>query len=329
MNEVIPANLPARLHRVSEYIHGNIHRIDSLLSPSAHRQQWWASAIVAVNKLEEDTDQTSVLIALANLCQTGLMLGESLGHAYLSAFKFQRGANAGKRICTLIIGYKGFLELAYRNQFLAGVTTELVLDGEPFEVKGTERGKTINHEIDVLNRQQPTEKNIVGAYCTYTTRGGYHGVTVASTWAVKKLIADQSQRYGSLYKGDTLGPMVQKHPLRMSAKSWRLGSDLANAIRLDEEYERGEPQSYDGQLSESRPAATSKSMLAATLEGKCGCTTDDERSAVCKYVAPLAAPWEELDDAAARQILLNLNEHTTRKDGAVKWSDILPRALAN
>lgn len=78
----------------------------------------------------------SVLGALMQTAQLGLEPGP-LGHSYLVPFAKE---------CTLIIGYKGMIELAYRSERVAGVTAAIVYEREPFEYRESQRGPILSHE---------------------------------------------------------------------------------------------------------------------------------------------------------------------------------------
>lgn len=81
--------------------------------------------------------------ALMDACRLGLEVGSLTGHAYL--IPYWDNKNRGHR-CTLQIGYKGLLELAYRTGSVLSVSAMTVYQNDEFEVMGgTERG--IRHKI--------------------------------------------------------------------------------------------------------------------------------------------------------------------------------------
>lgn len=70
----------------------------------------------------------SVLSSVMTAAQLGLEIDPVLGRAYLIPFK-----KKGVLICQLIIGYKGFLDLAYRSGQMAGIQAEAVHEKDIFE----------------------------------------------------------------------------------------------------------------------------------------------------------------------------------------------------
>lgn len=66
----------------------------------------------------------SVIAAVLNCAQLGLEFGQTLGHAYLIPFKDE---------ATLMIGYKGYIELALRSGKVLSIQAEAVFENDEFE----------------------------------------------------------------------------------------------------------------------------------------------------------------------------------------------------
>ena len=73
-------------------------------------------------------DKTSVLSGAMTAAQLGLEIDPALGRAYLLPYKDK---NKGM-IAQLIIGYKGFTDLAYRSGQVSGIQTECVYPKDKF-----------------------------------------------------------------------------------------------------------------------------------------------------------------------------------------------------
>lgn len=71
-----------------------------------------------------ECDQQSVMAGIMMAAQLGLEIDPVLGRAYLLPYK-------GK--AQLIVGYRGFIDLAYRSGQLAGLTAEVVYEKDLFE----------------------------------------------------------------------------------------------------------------------------------------------------------------------------------------------------
>lgn len=85
------------------------------------------SALNTTPKLKECT-QISFLAALMNAAQLGLEPNTPLGEAYLIPYN-----NRGVCECQFQIGYKGLLNLAYRNQDMQIVSAQEVYENDYFE----------------------------------------------------------------------------------------------------------------------------------------------------------------------------------------------------
>lgn len=81
----------------------------------------------------QEADQMSLLGSIMTCAQLGLEPSGPLGHAYLVPFR-----EKGTLFVQLIIGYQGFIQLAYRSGMVASLSGEVVREGDLFEwEKGT------------------------------------------------------------------------------------------------------------------------------------------------------------------------------------------------
>lgn len=313
--------LPKCSHELSKSVESELKRLDGLLHPTirtvpALRQQFWAQAIVEVNGLKPNTNMGSVLVAIANVCQVGLMFGKQLGHAYLVPY----GGNA-----QLVIGYKGFLKLAYGCDFLASLTTELILKGESPEFWVDETGRKVKHAIPI-NRPEPSIDNVEGAYCVYQTKSGHRDVVLAHGWEIQSLYRKAHQN--SVWKsGGPSGFQGQclKTPIRRAAKLWDQSPELARAVYLDEQADRDEsqdcPELEPPRLSE---ADGLRATLMATLRDKVGCKDGVDRRGVLDAAG---FPLMDVADLTSDQCNEAMDWLTrTAQSSEIGWAGVLPHA---
>ena len=173
----------------------------------------------------------SFLKAVMNAAVVGLVPGAALGHCYFVPFR-QRG----KKLIQLIIGYRGFLELGYASGHLIQCDPQLVLTGESCELWHTETGPKLNHKIPSLNRPIADRTNIVASYCTYRMHGGGASLVFVTREEINKI--DTRKNVWQ----DNYAAMCLKSPIRRASKTWRLTRQLASAVHLDEQAERGDVQ---------------------------------------------------------------------------------------
>jgi len=103
----------------------------------------------------------SVLDSLVACASMDLSLNKAFGEAYLVPF-------AG--ICTLMVGYRGFVKLLVNTGFVTHCESVLVYEGEVFEVSRDETGPHWKHVPDVT--LQGNAANVKACYAAAYTRAG-------------------------------------------------------------------------------------------------------------------------------------------------------------
>lgn len=132
------------------------------LLPRGMDPDWFVSEVrVAVARSPSllECDRVSVIDALTTCAQLGLSPSGRLGSAYLVPFK---------KKCTLVIGYRGYEDLAYRSGEVVGFGAQVVHENEPFRV--TEGFDIVIHEHD---RDVENPGGLRAVYAWATLRGGY------------------------------------------------------------------------------------------------------------------------------------------------------------
>ena len=108
----------------------------------------------------------SMAEALMLSAQLGLEPSATLGHIYFIPF---RDKQRRVTICTPIIGYKGYLELARRSGLVARLDARVVYTGEPFKV---EAGLKPDIQHSIRGNVDRSDKNIVAAYAVAILKDG-------------------------------------------------------------------------------------------------------------------------------------------------------------
>ena len=100
--------------------------LPSVITP----ERFTRMAISSLNNTPELQQCTpiSFLAALMNAAQLGLEPNTPLGHAYLIPYK-----NKGTYECQFQIGYKGLIDLAYRNGQMQTIQAQSVYENDYFE----------------------------------------------------------------------------------------------------------------------------------------------------------------------------------------------------
>jgi recombination protein RecT len=180
-------------------------------------------------KLADCSPQT-VLGALMTCAQLGLRPGVSgLGHAWVLPYW---DAKSRTNVAQLIIGYKGYVDLAYRSGQIATVIARTVYDGDTFDVEYGIDEKLIHKPAMAGDRSKP-----IAHYAIVKLANGgrsFWVMTEDEMQAWKRKHAPKNKA------GNTVGPWVSDYEamarktclLRLAA--WMPKStDLSVAIQVD------------------------------------------------------------------------------------------------
>lgn len=265
--------IPTTRNTSAEKLAEKIDPILTCLPSAVDRQQFVTAVIVAANELNKPCQPASVLRAAFNCAQLGLLPGAGLGLAYFIPYK---------GVCTLVIGYRGFIDLSFSNDFLRDIHADVILRGEEFRQWTDSDGPHIQHEIP-LDRELSRE-NVVGAYSVYHTQRGGAGVVVVPR---KELDAvDRSGDPKSNVWKTRYCEMAKKTPIRRAAKFWKITPRMALAISLDETQERGEPQ----EMIESLTDEKTEDFSLKDLEPGDGETSDPKQDAEPQQIMENVGP---------------------------------------
>lgn len=182
------------------------------------------SAINNTPKLAE-CSQMSFLAALMNAAQLGLEPNSPLGQAYLIPYK-----NKGVLECQFILGYRGMLSLAYRNDQIQTVQAHCVYSKDEFHY---ELGLDSNlvHKPAIGDRGE-----VVAVYALFKLKNGGYGFEVMSKQDVDAHAKRYASSVGSAYSPWTTAydEMAMKTVIRKLLKNAPLQADFQHALATDE-----------------------------------------------------------------------------------------------
>jgi recombination protein RecT len=180
----------------------------------------------------------SLISAIVDAGRLGLEVDHHLGRAYIVPRRDrQRGMEA-----TLVVGYKGLLDLAYRSGMVIAIDTAAVYEGDKFYwVLGT------NPELK--HRPQGTDRGqakLTHAYAVarLTTGGAIFEVMDRSeieairTRSRSGSSGPWSTDYSEMARKTALRRLCKRLPMSVDMRD--AGATLARAVEVDEAYERGE-----------------------------------------------------------------------------------------
>ena len=182
------------------------------------------SAISNTPKLQECT-QMSFIAALMNAAQLGLEPNTPLGQAYLIPFQ-----NKGVLECQFQLGYKGLINLAYRNDQLQTIQAQCVYANDQFEYElGLE--PKLNHKPCIGERGE-----LVAVYALFKLQNGGYGFEVMSKNDIDEHAKKYSKAVNSSYSPwkTAYSEMAMKTVVKKVLRFAPLKTDFLRAIASDE-----------------------------------------------------------------------------------------------
>jgi len=182
------------------------------------------SALNTTPKLRECT-QMSFLAALMNAAQLGLEPNTPLGQAYLIPYN-----NKGVMECQFQIGYKGLIDLSYRNPQMQIISAQAVYENDEFSY---ELG--LNPKLE--HRPTLGERGEVRLfYGLFKLVNGGFGFEVMSKTAMDEYAKEYSKAFDSSFspwKNNYIG-MAKKTVIKQALKYAPLKTDFRKALSNDE-----------------------------------------------------------------------------------------------
>lgn len=171
----------------------------------------------------------SFLGSLMNAAQLGLEPNTPLGQAYLIPYW---NTKKGVRECQFQIGYKGLLDLAYRNQMVQTIQAHTVYEGDTFEYSLGLDEKL--HHVPAMSGRGKA----IAYYAFYRLQNGGYGFQVMSREDVEEHRRKYSQasKKGQTSPWDTsFDAMAKKTVIKQLLKYAPIKSDLQYALSTDEQ----------------------------------------------------------------------------------------------
>jgi recombination protein RecT len=182
------------------------------------------SAINNTPKLAECTPM-SFIAALMNAAQLGLEPNTALGQAYLIPYK-----NKGVLECQFQIGYRGMIDLAYRNERVQSIEAQTVYENDIFEYELGLMPKLIHKPVF-------DEPGAIRAfYAIFKLDNGGFRFEIMSKTSIDAYAAKYSKAFSSEFspwKSNYEG-MSKKTVIKQLLKYAPMKSDFQKAVSMDE-----------------------------------------------------------------------------------------------
>ncbi len=181
------------------------------------------SAIASSPQLQQ-ADPKTVLGGIMLAAQLKLEIGPALGHFYLTPRK-----EKGNQICLPIIGYQGYIELAYRSGRIEKIETFLIRDGDKFDHgANSERGRFFDWN--------PADYDEIREWTGVVAMAKIKGAGTVWAYLPKdKVIARRPHYWESTPWKTNEEEMARKTGIRALAPYLPKSTDLGRAIEADEQ----------------------------------------------------------------------------------------------
>lgn len=181
------------------------------------------SALNTTPKLRE-CSQMSFLSALMNAAQLGLEPNTALGQAYLIPYK-----NKGMLECQFQVGYKGLIDLGYRNPQMQIISAEVVYENDEFDYQ-LGLTPTLYHRPALENRGE-----VKCFYGMFKLVNGGFGFSVMSKSDMDVYAKEYSQSFDSSYSPwkSNYNDMAKKTVIKQALKYAPLKTDFRRALSTD------------------------------------------------------------------------------------------------
>jgi len=231
-------------------------RIKSMLPAIIKPERFAAVALTSLSRNPALLECTpvSLIRCMLQAATVGLELDNQLGHAYLVPF---RDRKAGTTECTLILGYRGLVQLLHRSNAVSAVYTQVVREGDAFDFELGLEPKLVHRPVN--DPDQP----MMHAYAILYMKDGAKLFDVMSRAEVEKVRARSRASASGPWVTDFV-EMAKKTVLRrlaklapMSVEDQRLvtADELADAGRAQQEVFGLMPDIGDASDHETHPVA--------------------------------------------------------------------------
>lgn len=201
--------------------------LPSVITP----ERFTRMAISSLNNTPELQQCTpiSFLAALMNAAQLGLEPNTPLGHAYLIPYK-----NKGTYECQFQIGYKGLIDLAYRNGQMQTIQAQSVYENDYFEYEFGLEPKLV-HRPAFEDRGEVTY-----FYGLFRTVNGGYGFSVMSKAEMDVYAKQYSKAFDSSYSPwkTCYEEMAKKTVIKQALKYAPIKTDLQKVLSSDESIKK-------------------------------------------------------------------------------------------
>ena len=198
-----------------------------------------------------------LLGAAIRVAELGLVPGAALGHAYILPFWNDK---KGYMQAQVILGYKGMIELAYRNGIVGSIKATAVFHGDMFDWSEDENGVHFNYKPDLLNPNRGNAAKIALVFVVARMTSGSCVPLFMTRSEIEALRAKSRQARNNKVWNDEWEQMAVKTVIRRLFKYLPVSVEAQQAAAMDDRDDQQNADAYpddqplDVDFSEQPPA---------------------------------------------------------------------------
>lgn len=190
-------------------------------------------ALTTINKNPKllECTQESLMACLMDCAQLGLEPDNVMGRAYLIPFNEKKN---NRMVATLIVGYKGFIDLAYRSGKVKSLMAQIVCEKDEFDFRFG-----LEHRLNHVPSFEEDRGKVIAAYAYAIMDNGVTAFDVMA-WQDIDRIRGMSKSGDSGPWADHWDEMARKSVLKRLSKYLPLSVEFMDAVARDNESEEEE-----------------------------------------------------------------------------------------
>ncbi len=236
MNDKALAKLPEPKNQGAVEI---IARSEALMNavPSTMDKDRFMSLMVSFANTKAIADCTwqSVVMCAFGCAQLGLIPNPVLQHIAIIPRKTKTVDNRYENRASLMMQYRGYIELARRGGLVTDVCRGVVFEGDEFEQWADEHGKHFRHVPKVFDHDMNKATHV---WATNHIVGSPHPMCEI---VPRVQVMKSKAKGGDVWKYDEYPMWLKTGILRLSSL-WPMSPELGTAQQLDYQIEMGQPQ---------------------------------------------------------------------------------------
>lgn len=190
---------------------------------TADRMRRLALTAFRQNPKLRDCDPVSVMASIMMAAQHGLEIGIQ-GKAYLAPYG---------RECTLIVGYRGLIELVLRSGMVRTIAAHIVHHSDDFRIAYHETVPFVH----IPNLERPAGDRIIGCYMHAVTATGEHVIEWMTTAEVDAIRNRSRSGKSGPWQTD-YNEMMRKTVVRRGVKYLSMSTEVSDLLSAEESQER-------------------------------------------------------------------------------------------